>query len=58
MKPEQKVKIINLENLPEWVRPIIKENPRGIIRSVFSDRCDVRTARGMWIIEKKNLEMI
>ena len=58
MRTEQKVKIINLENLPEWVRPIIKENPHGIIHRVYSDKCDVRTGRGMWIIEKKNLELI
>jgi len=47
-----------LSYIHEYNRNEILSNPKGIIRRVFRDGCDVRTASGIWYISKKHLEVV
>jgi hypothetical protein len=57
MKVGDKVKIKDEVELPEWVKNLVLSKPNGIIHKVYSDKCDVRTSHGLWLIDKKFLEV-
>lgn len=48
----------DLEYIPQWIRGTILNNPTGIIHKIHGGLCDVRTCHGLWLIDRKLLEVV
>jgi len=48
----------NLSYIHKFNRDHIIYDPRGTVYHVYKDGCDVRTASGIWFIDKKHLEVV